>query len=105
MIIMIMFLHSRLPPQQTLFAGLIKDDTEAEVANTTLNQEELLGDFPCGCQLSSTKKGQTQLNEVAANRFFKPGSLDRQGSILCCKMERLWIEIDENDDFSFLAKY
>ena len=72
-----MFLSFSLPSEQTLFAGLIQDSLESEAGNTTLTSEPLEGDLPCGCKLSTTKKGQTQLNEISANRFFKPGSLDR----------------------------
>ena len=72
-----MFLSFSLPSEQTLFAGLIQDSPEFEAGNTTLTSEPLEGDLPCGCKLSTTKKGQTQLNEISANRFFKSGSLDR----------------------------
>ena len=72
-----MILTFSLTPEQTLFAGLMADSPESEADNTTLTSEALEGDLPCGCKLSSTKNGQTQLNEINKNRFFKAGSLDR----------------------------
>ena len=71
------FVFFSLAPEKTLFAGIIEDSSEAEAHNMTLSDETLRGDLPCDCKLSTTKKGQTQLNEISANRFFKAGSLDR----------------------------